>query len=82
MSETTTTSSIPTAGNPAAHANLPIAVIENAVRVIDHAAEQGAYKGWQVIEQVLNVRNALADFLRLVQAQASAPAPDADSAVQ
>jgi hypothetical protein len=37
--------------------------IENAVKAIDLAAEGGAYKGWQVINEVLNIRNRLVVFL-------------------
>lgn len=47
--------------------------IKNAVRIIDFAAEQGAYKGWKVIEQVLLVRNRLNEFV-------SAVAPDETAA--
>ncbi|RYD59628.1 MAG: hypothetical protein EOP83_20550 [Verrucomicrobiaceae bacterium] len=44
--------------------------IQNAVKVIDFAAEQGAFKGWKTIEQVLNVRQRLNAFLEVAQAQA------------
>jgi hypothetical protein len=37
--------------------------LQNAVKIIDHAAEQGAFKGWQVIEQVIAVRNKLNAFV-------------------
>lgn len=42
---------------------LSLTDIQNAVKVIDFAADQGAFKGWQVIEQVLSVRNRLNSFL-------------------
>jgi hypothetical protein len=42
--------------------------IQNAVKVIDFAAEQGAFKGWKTIEQVLNVRQRLNAFLEVAQA--------------
>jgi hypothetical protein len=42
---------------------LSLTDIQNAVKVIDFAAEQGAFKGWQTIEQVLTVRNRLNTFL-------------------
>jgi hypothetical protein len=38
--------------------------LQNAVKVIDYACEQGAFKGWQVIEQVIAVREKLANFLK------------------
>lgn len=43
--------------------NLSIADIQNAIRVIDFACEQGAFKGWPTIEQVLILRNRLHDFV-------------------
>lgn len=46
--------------------NLNIDDIRNAIRVIDFSAEQGAFKGWQIIEQVLQVRNRLNDFVKAV----------------
>jgi hypothetical protein len=42
---------------------LSLTDIQNAVKVIDFAADQGAFKGWQVVEQVLTVRNRLNAFL-------------------
>ena len=45
---------------------LSISDIQNAIRVIDYAAEQGAFKGWNTIEQVLAVRNRMNDFLKAV----------------
>ena len=47
---------------------LSLADIQNAVKVIDFAAEQGAFKGWNTIEQVLNVRNRLNTFISAAQA--------------
>ena len=48
-------------------AALGIEDIENAVNVIDYACEQGAFKGWNVIEQVNGVRNRLALFVKSVK---------------
>jgi hypothetical protein len=49
--------------------------IQNAVKVIDFAADQGAFKGWKTIEQVLNVRQRLNSFLEVAQAaQGETPA--------
>lgn len=36
--------------------------IENAIRIIDYAAEQGAFKGWETIKQVIGVRERLLAF--------------------
>lgn len=43
--------------------------LENVVKIIDHAAEQGAFKGWAVIEQVLAVRNKVQAFVAAAQPQ-------------
>lgn len=53
--------------------------IKNAVRIIDFAAEQGAFKGWKVVEQVLLVRNRLNEFVSAV-APDEAPATDESTA--
>ena len=45
---------------------LNIADIQNVIRVIDYACDQGAFKGWTTIEQVLLVRNRLNDFVLAV----------------
>jgi hypothetical protein len=49
---------------------IQITDLQNAVQIIDYACEQGAFKGWKVIEQVIAVREKLAAFLN-----AAAPAP-------
>lgn len=55
---------------------LSIADIQNAIRVIDYAADQGAFKGWGTIEQVLAVRNRMNEFLKAVTpADAAGPVP-------
>lgn len=46
---------------------LNIADIQNAIRIIDYAADQGAFKGWNTIEQVLIVRNRMNEFLKATQ---------------
>lgn len=55
-----------TAGAEGASAEtvLSLSDIQNAVKVIDFAADQGAFRGWGVIEQVLIVRNRLNTFLK------------------
>jgi len=66
MSDTSVTT--PDAVDPSAPPapNLSITDIQNAIRVIDFASDQGAFRGWQTIEQVLLVRNRLNDFLKAV----------------
>ena len=44
-----------------------IAELKNALTIIDYAAEQGAFKGWQVINQVLAVRGRVAAFVDLFE---------------
>ena len=55
-------------------------VMENVIRVIDHAADQGAFKGWDTIQQVLGVRaqvEALVNaFEGVLSEQASAEATE------
>lgn len=62
-----------TAPEPAADPSwtLQVVDIENAVKAIDYAAEQGAFKGWAAINEVLNIRNKLVLFLRTAQAEFS-----------
>lgn len=43
--------------------------LENVVKIIDHAADQGAFKGWAVVEQVLAVRNKIQAFVAAAQPQ-------------
>ena len=58
--------------------SLNIADIQNALKIIDYAAEQGAFKGWTIIEQVLVSRNRLNDFVKAVTPVVPNPAsPDA-----
>jgi hypothetical protein len=52
--------------------SIGLADLQNAVKVIDYAAEQGAFKGWAVIEQVIAVRNKINTFV-----VASLPAEEA-----
>lgn len=73
MTDTTTTS--------AAEADaiaLSLSDIQNVVKIIDFAAEQGAFKGWQTIEQVLVVRSRLHNFV--TAALASQPAAEGGEA--
>ncbi len=62
---------------------LQIGDIEAAVKVIDYASEQGAFKGWQVVQEVLVLRNRLVSFVRAVTPPAAEEAtaePVADAA--
>lgn len=63
MSDTSETVVAPEAAESEGNMTLTLNDIQNAVKVIDFAAEQGAFKGWQTIEQVLIVRNRLNAFL-------------------
>jgi hypothetical protein len=54
--------------------------LQNAVKIIDHAADQGAFKGWQVIEQVIAVRNKLNAFVTAALAAQQAEQEAADAA--
>ena len=64
---------------------IQITDLQNAVQIIDYACEQGAFKGWKVIEQVIAVREKLAAFLAAAAPAApaeEAPAPAAKSATK
>ena len=37
--------------------------LQNVIKIIDYACEQGAFKGWQIIEQVAGVRARIAAFV-------------------
>ena len=43
--------------------NLNIDDISDAVKIIDYASEQGAFKGWDTIRQILIVRDKLNNFV-------------------
>ncbi len=84
MSETQTTTPTPTDASDATVTTNPnqptlgIDDIKNAVKIIDFAADNGAFKGWKVIEQVLVVRNRLNNFTKAV-APDETPAPAVSS---
>lgn len=46
-----------------AEPTIGLADLQNAIKIIDYACDQGAFKGWQVIEQVASVRGKLARFV-------------------
>lgn len=56
---------------------LTLADIKNAVNVIDYAAGQGALKGWEIIGQVMQVRQRLAAFVEF-----STPKTEGEQAVE
>lgn len=60
---------------------LQVIDIENAVKAIDYASDQGAYKGWGTIQEVLNIRNRLVLFLQQAKAEIEA-AQAAEAAAQ
>lgn len=55
--------------------------IQSALAVIDYAADQGAFKGWAVINQVSALRSRIAVFLDAVAAAQKAQA-DAEAAAK
>jgi hypothetical protein len=57
--------------------HLSVEDIESAVKIIDHAAEQGAFKGWGLIQDVLVIRNKLVHFIRSTQIKIEPAAADA-----
>jgi ferritin-like protein len=58
--------------------------ISDAVKIIDYAAEQGAFRGWENIRQILVVRDRLHTFsesvLKAEEKAKSETATAADSA--
>ena len=56
--------------------------IKNAIAVIDYAAEQGSFKGWGTIQQVMNVRQKLAAFVEASTPQEVKDAEAAEAAVE
>lgn len=54
--------------------------IQNALKVIDFACDQGAFKGWSTIEQVQVVRTKLAAFVAYAAANSEETATDGGEA--
>lgn len=48
--------------------NFNVQDIANLVQIVDYAAAQGAFKGWETIRQVMMVRDQAAQFVEAVQA--------------
>lgn len=53
--------------------SLTLTDIANAVQIIDYAAQEGAFRGWETIEKVLGVRQRLNTFLVTAGAAGAAP---------
>jgi hypothetical protein len=69
MTQTTDTTSTDAVTPPA----IGIVDLQNAINVIDYAAEQGAFKGWETIKQVIAIREKLDVFVKAaLQAQQEA----------
>jgi hypothetical protein len=58
-------------------ATISVIDLQNVVKIIDYAAEQGAFKGWEVIRQVAAVREKINVF---VEAAAAAQAAQEEAA--
>jgi hypothetical protein len=50
---------------------ITIGDLENVLSIIDYAANQGAFKGWKTMQDVLNVRIKISTFIE--EAKASTP---------
>lgn len=72
MSDDTTATDTAT---PTGSSTLTYDDLAMVVKAIDYAADQGAFKGWQVIETVLGLRGRINAFLA-----DHAPAPATDDA--
>lgn len=76
--EATVETPVESAPAPAFEApSLGIQDIQNVLKIIDFAADQGVFKGWQTIQQVFSVREKVAAFVAFAQANADEPAPQA-----
>lgn len=64
--------------------SLGIVDIQNALKIIDFASEQGAFKGWSTIKQVMSVRDKFEAFVAFAAANDAASAeetaPESDQA--
>jgi hypothetical protein len=54
--------------------NLNVTDISDAVKVIDHACDQGAFRGWENIRQILALRDRL-DMFSTAAAAIANPTP-------
>ena len=60
--------------------SLGLVDIQNALKVIDFACDQGAFKGWSTIEQVQLVRTKLAAFVAYAAANSEETTTDGGEA--
>ncbi len=60
--------------------SLGLVDIQNALKVIDFACDQGAFKGWSTIEQVQLVRTKLAAFVAYAAANSEETVAEGDEA--
>jgi hypothetical protein len=67
MSEQTATPAVEE--TQAQEVSLSLSDIDNAVKVIDFAHAQGAFRDWDTVEKVLLVRKRLAAFVEVATAQ-------------
>jgi len=58
---------------------LQVQDLQNLLQVVDYAAEQGAFKGWNTISQVFAVRQKLNAFLQSIAPKTDAAEPKAES---
>lgn len=56
--------------------SLGIVDIQNALKIIDFASEQGAFKGWSTIKQVMSVRDKFEAFVAFAAANDAASAEE------
>jgi len=77
MEEPNTTTEQP----PVYDVGLNLKDIQNVLKIIDHACDQGAFRGWEVIEQVQYVRKRLNTFIgaALAAQEAAKSAPDLEN---
>lgn len=77
VEETQATETVATEATQEGGPQLTLADVKNAVNVIDYAANQGTFKGWDVIAQVMQVRQRLAAFV-----EAASPAVEGEPAAE
>ena len=58
--------------------NLNLNDLRNMVNIIDYAAQQGSFKGWETIRQVMEVREKVALFLQAAEQAEAEKAAAAD----
>ena len=72
----------PVAQTPQPNAEAPslaLQDIQNILKIIDFAADQGVFKGWTTIQQVFTVREKVAAFVEFAQTNMDEEAPTAST---